>query len=171
MQKLSVENPAVIKKEIQRYLKSPDGRFVHRLHGILLMLESSEYNCNHVGVLFGNSPRTISNWVHKINKTGSISSLIDAPRPGRKSRLTPDQEEQIKKALLSTPDQWGVDANQWDGKTLSFYIQQTFQVDLKVRQCQRLMKKLGFTLQKPRTIPAPGDPQAKEAFKKTSTET
>ena len=171
MQKLSVENPEVIRKEIQAYLKSPDGRFIHRLHGILLMLESSDYNCNHVGVLFGNSPRTISNWVHKINKTGSISSLIDAPRPGRKPRLTPDQEDQIKKALLNTPDQSGVGANQWDGKTLSFYIQQTFQIDLKVRQCQRLMKKLGFTLQKPRTVPAPGDPEAKAAFKKTSTET
>lgn len=170
MQKLSVENPELIKKEIQRYLKSPNGRFIHRLHGILLMLESPDYNCNHVGVLFGNSPRTISNWVHKINKTGSISSLIDAPRPGRKSRLTPDQEEQIKKALLTLPEQHGLEANQWDGKTLSFFIQKTFNIDLKVRQCQRLMRKLGFTLQKPRTVPAPGDPQAKEAFKKTSTE-
>ncbi|MEL6561989.1 MAG: winged helix-turn-helix domain-containing protein [Bacteroidota bacterium] len=171
MQKLRVENPEVIKQEIQDYLKSEDGRFVHRLHGILLMLESSDYNCSHVGALFGNSPRTISNWVHKINQTGSISSLLDAPRPGRRPRLTVDQEEQIKKALSVSPDQSGIDANQWDGKTLSYYIQQSFQIELKVRQCQRLMKKLGFTLQKPRTVPAPGDPEAKEAFKKTSTET
>ncbi|HBH25252.1 MAG TPA: hypothetical protein DDY13_17765 [Cytophagales bacterium] len=50
-------------------------------------------------------------------------------------------------------------------------MQQTFQIELKVRQCQRLMKKLGFTLQKPRAVPAPGDPDAKEAFRKTSTKT
>jgi transposase len=166
MQKLRVNNPEAIKKGIQAYLKSPNGRFIHRLHGILLMLESPDYNCNHVGAKFNNSPRTISNWVHKINTTGSVSSLIDAPRHGRKPRLTADQEEQIKKALLNTPDHSGIDANQWDGKTLSFYIQQTFQIGLKVRQCQRLMKKLGFTLQKPRTVPAPGDPDAKEAYKK-----
>ena len=167
MQKLVIKNPESIKREIHEYLKSPDGRFVHRLHGILLMLESPEYTCDHVGVLFGNSPRTISNWVHKINETGSIDSLIDAPRSGRKPRLSHNQEKQIHKALLNPPEQSGVDANQWDGKTLSFFIQQTFNKDLKVRQCQRLMKKLGFTLQKPRTVPAAGDPEAKEAFKKT----
>jgi transposase len=167
MQKLVIKNPESIKKEIQNYLKSPNGRFIHRLHGILLMLESPDYNCDHVGVLFGNSPRTISNWVHKINETGRIDSLIDVPRSGRKPRLSQEQEQQIKKALLNTPELSGVDANQWDGKTLSFYIQQTFNMELKVRQCQRLMKKLGFTLQKPRTVPAAGDPEAKEAFKKT----
>ena len=167
MQKLVIKNPESIKKEIQNYLKSPDGRFIHRLHGILLMLESPDYNCDHVGVLCGNSARTISNWVHKINETGRIDSLIDVPRSGRKPRLSQEQEQQIKKALLNTPELSGVDANQWDGKTLSFYIQQTFNKELKVRQCQRLMKKLGFTLQKPRTVPAAGDPEAKEAFKKT----
>lgn len=168
MQKLVIKNPESIKREIHNYLKSPDGRFIHRLHGILLILESPTYNCDHVGVLFGNSPRTISNWIHKINETGNIDSLIDAPRTGRKSRLTHDQENQIQKALLSPPEQAGIDANQWDGKTLSYFVQQKFNKDLKVRQCQRLMKKLGFTLQKPRTVPAAGDPQAREAFKKTS---
>ena len=169
MQKLSVENPEAIKKEIQAYLKSSEGRLVHRLHGILLLIESPDYNCDRVGALFGNSARTVSNWIHKINESGSISSLMESPRCGRKPRLTPGQEGQIKSALLTLPEQHGLQANQWDGKTLSFFIKESFKIDLKVRQCQRLMKKLGFTLQKPRTVPAPGDPEAKEAFKKTST--
>jgi hypothetical protein len=126
MQKRRVNNPEAIKKGIQAYLKSPNGRFIHRLHGILLMWESPDYNCNHVGAKFNNSPRTISNWVHKINTTGSVSSLIDAPRHGRKPRLTADQEEQIKKALLNTPDHSGIEANQWDGKTLSFISNKPF---------------------------------------------
>jgi len=169
MQKLTIENPEVIKAQIRKHLKCSEGRYVHRLHGILLLLENPDrYNCDHVATLFNNSPRSISNWVHKINSTGSIVALIDKPKTGRNPTLTHEEEIQLKEAICVHPSESGIEANLWDGKTVSLFIVNTFNKELKVRQCQRIIKKLGFTLQKPRTVPAAGDPEAKEAFKKTA---
>jgi len=62
MQKLKVKNPEAIKEQIREYLKSSDeGRFVHRLHGILLLLNNEDNNCKTVASLFNNSPRSLSN--------------------------------------------------------------------------------------------------------------
>lgn len=74
----------------------------------------------------------------------------------------------IKEVLQKAPELSGVTANVWDGKSLSFYIEKTYSIVLKVRQCQRLFKKLGFSLKRARPIVAKGDAEKKEMSKKTS---
>lgn len=167
MQKLKIENPEVLKKQIYEYLNSsPEARFVHRLHGLLLIIESEVNNCENVASLFDNSPRTVSNWIHKINKEKSIEVLKDKRKTGRKPRLSEEQEGALKKCLIKHPGEFGINANIWDGKTLSHFIEKQFSISLEVRQCQRLFHKLGFSLKRARAMPAKGDKEKKEAFKK-----
>jgi transposase len=167
MQKLKIKNPKQIEEQIYKHLQSSEeAKYVHRLHGILLLLTNEENNCSSVAALFRNSPRSLSNWVHQINKTGSIEVLIDKPKSGRRSKLTAEHLNQLKDVIQKHPSEVDLTANIWDGKTLSFYIEREFSVILKVRQCQRLFRKLGFRLKRARPVVAKGNPEQKEQAKK-----
>jgi hypothetical protein len=55
-----------------------------------------------------------------------------------------------------------------DGKTLSAWIQKSYGIELKVRQCQRLFRHLQVRLRKPRPVLAKADPRWQKKHKKTS---
>ena len=60
--------------------------------------------------------------------------------------------------------------NVWDGPSLSAYIEETYAVKLCVRQCQRLLHSLGFSLVRPQTFPSKGEDNEAERteYKKSS---
>ena len=168
MQKLKVENKRQIEEQIRTYLRNSDeAKFVHRLHGILLLLSDEKNNCANVAALFGNSPRSMANWVHSINECGSIDVLRDKDKPGRAPRLGEEQMGHLRDILQEHPTKVGVSANIWDGKSLSHYIELKYSTTLKVRQCQRLFRKLGFSLKRARPMVAKGDPEKMEQAKKS----
>lgn len=70
-------------------------------------------------------------------------------------------------ALRRTPVDYGLPAQLWDGPLLSAFLQKELGVTLKVRQCQRLFRQLGFRLRKPRPQVAQSDPQLQAVVKKT----
>jgi transposase len=167
MQKLKIKKAKQIEGQIHQYLRNSDeSKFIHRLHGILLLLNNEENNCATIAGLFKNSPRSLSNWVHSINESGDIEVLRDKPRLGRSPRLDNEQLVHLRTILQEHPSKVGINANIWDGKTLSHYIQVKFAVTIQVRQCQRLFRKLGFSLKRARPIVAKGDPEKKEQAKK-----
>lgn len=144
--------------------KSPEARYDHRLHGILLVAQGM--SCRQVGHLLGDSPRTVQYWVHRFESEG-FAGLVDDERPGRPPRLSGEQLDEIGVALRNPPSDAGLSANLWDGKLLSSYIAQKYNVELGVRQSQRLFRQLGFRFRKPRPVIARADPEAQSAHKKT----
>ena len=150
----------ILQDEIRR---SYEARYDHRLHAILMVAQG--ISCRNVAQLLGDSPRTVAYWVKRFEAEG-LSGLADADRSGRPSRLDEQQIQLIELALRSHPSQYGLVGNLWDGKLLSHFIRQQFGVDLGVRQCQRLFRRLGFRLRKPRPLIAKADPERQEAFKK-----
>lgn len=169
MRILELNSSEEIKKKIQQYFrKNEEAKFIHRLHGILLKIDNKDNACQTIAEMFGHSSRTISNWINKVNETGDIEVLRDKPKPGRSTKLNEEQLIFIKNILQKPPELSGVSANIWDGKSLSFYIEKEFKIVLGVRQCQRLFKKLGFSLKRARPIVSKGDTSKKEVSKKTS---
>lgn len=164
MKRLSIPDAEMVIMALQDEIKrSSEARYDHRLHSVLLVAQGM--NCREVSDLLGDAPRTVEYWVNRFLEDG-LSGLADADRPGRPSKLTTSQIEQIGKVLREEPYKAGLDGNVWDGKTLSEYIAKTFNVDLSIRQCQRLFRQLGFRLRKPRPQIASADPELREAFKK-----
>ena len=151
-----------IQDEIQR---SPQARYDHRLHGLLLVAQGM--SCGQVSHLLGDSPRTVAYWVRRFEAEG-LAGLVDAERPGRPRRLDDHQVTQIDAALRKTPRDFGLTGTLWDGKTLAAFIHQQWGITLGVRQCQRLFRQLGFRLRKPRGAIARADPEAQARIKKTS---
>ncbi len=74
----------------------------------------------------------------------------------------------INSDLRNDPRNLGYSQNLWDGKLLSYHLENVYKVKLGVRQCQRLFNKLGFRLRKPRPVIARADEEAQVDFKKTS---
>lgn len=164
MKKLMIPDAEIVIMGLQDEIRrSSEARYDHRLHSVLLVAQGM--NCRKVSEILGDAPRTVEYWIKRYLEDG-LSGLADADRPGRPRRLTPEQIEQIGNVLRSEPKAAGLDGNIWDGKTLHEHIAKTYQVDLSVRQCQRLFRHLGFRLRKPRPQIARANPELQEAFKK-----
>jgi transposase len=169
MKRLVIKRKEGITSGIQRYFENnEEAKFIHRLHGILLFANKEDESCDSIGALFGNSPRTVSNWIRKVNETGDIESLRSKPQPGRPPRLSQIQKEELKEVLQKSPEKSGMPCNLWDGKSLSAYIQEHYGIELKVRACQRLFHKLGFSLKRARPVVARANGEKKTEAKKNS---
>jgi transposase len=149
-----------LQDEIRR---SDEARYDHRLHAILLVAQGM--TCPETAKALGDSTRTVQYWVHRFEEEG-FAGLADADRPGRPKRLKEDQLNEIDNALRQSPLDFGLNTNTWDGKALSTFIKNQFDVELGVRQCQRLFRQLGFRLRKPRPVIAKADPEQQNEYKK-----
>jgi transposase len=169
MQKLTIREPKKIEHQINQLINNdPESKFIYRLCSLKMFINDSSCSAEKLGDIMRASPRTIANWIHSINATGQIDVLRDKEKPGRNSRLTDQQLLDIQGAIQQHPTSVGLDANLWDGKSLSHFIKKEYGIRLQVRQCQRVFKKLGFTLKRGRTMVANGDPDKKSVFKKTA---
>ena len=151
-----------LQDEIRRSL---DSRYDHRLHGILLVAQGM--TCPEVGALLGDAPRTVEYWVERFERSG-LAGLREGERMGRPARLTAAHMEEIGQALRGDPAAVGVTVGLWDGKALSEFIEEKLGTRIGVRQCQRLFRRLGFRLRKPRPLIAHADPDHQAAHKKNS---
>jgi transposase len=97
-----------------------------------------------------------------------LAGLLEGERSGRPRRLSEKQIQEINGVLRGIPRDVGLGGNIWDGKTLASWIAREYDIDLGVRQCQRLFRQLGFRLRKPRPAIAHADPEQQKAHKKNS---
>lgn len=151
-----------LQQEIQR---SEESRYDHRLHGVLLVAQGM--TCPEVARLLGDAPRSVEYWVHRYQAQG-LGGLAEGERPGRPRRLNEEQIAAINRVVRNKPSDAGMRVNLWDGKTLSAWIEKTYGIQLRVRQCQRLFRQLEFRLRKPRPVLAKADPGRQKKHKKNS---
>ena len=101
-----------------------------RYHALLLMYELQ--NCTTVAELVKKSRKTIQLWVNAFNEEG-LEAIVPNTPPGRPSRLSEDQKEELKTDVLTHPRELGYDFSNWEGKSVSEHIKTKFGVLLKVR--------------------------------------
>lgn len=148
MRPLSLADPknsqALLQEEINRH---PDARYNHRLHSVSLV--ASGLSCEQVAALFGDSPRSVANWVRRFGRHG-LGGLAEGNHHGRPGRLSAGQMEELRGMLRLAPHQAGLNAALWDGKILAQCVLQRYRVQLSVRQCQRLIHQLDLRQRPPR---------------------
>jgi transposase len=144
MRRLVLENKTDIINQIRGYLESSsEAKFIQRLQVILLFAGKANESCDSIGALSGHSPRSISNWIKRVNRSGHIESLRSIRNPGRSPRLTKAQKAGIKKVIEESPEKCGMKGMRWSGKNLSLYISRQYGITLRDRSCQRLIHELG----------------------------
>ena len=150
--------------ECQEILSSSDiSKYYFKVFAVHMVLAGQKAAV--IGKLSGFSKMSVSSWGKTADERG-LEALRGKRRPGRPPRLTDAQRQDIDKALRSDPRAYGFKV--WDGPSLSSYIKEAHGVRMGVRQCQRLMHALGFSLVRPQPYPSKGheDTEARKEFKK-----
>jgi len=114
-------------------------RFQHRLHCVTLIEQGCSYS--QVSEWFGEHPRTIERWVQNAHEFG-VEGLKDEQKPGRPTKIRDDQKRVLKTEIAKLPTELGYKASTWNGKLLMTHLSNKYDVDLGLRQCQRLLNSL-----------------------------
>src|ERR1700687_2196315 len=93
---------AMSQEEINPHLTSP---YDHRLHCVLLVAHGM--SCQHVSRLFGDSPRTVVNWIRRFGSHG-LAGLAEGNHSGRPARFSAEQLEEVRGWVRQSPKEVGM---------------------------------------------------------------
>ena len=159
-------DPETLLTQGQAIMSSSDeSRYLFRVFAVNMVLAGTP--ASQVGASAGFTKAAVTGWVKTVDEHG-FEALRPQQRAGRPSKLTQDQLKEIDLVLQSDPKDLGYKV--WDGPTLSAYIKSKYNVDIGVRQCQRLFHNLGYSQIRPQPYPSKGceDTEEREAFKKNA---
>lgn len=94
------------------------------------------------------SVRSIQDWLRKVALHG-IESLQAKPHPGRTPQLTAKQFEKLRTLLLKGATANGFATELWTGPRVAELIERKFQVTYQHQYLPELLRRLGFSYQKP----------------------
>ena len=147
MKTLQLEHPDLTRSKLLALADTIPGAWLGlKIAAFLLCLQG--WRPGDIAVLMGLSRMAFWKWVRAANEQG-LQAWQPTPRPGRRPRLSAEQQQQLELALEQSPEKFGLARARWDGPLVVSYVRQVFQVDLKVRQAQRWLHRLGFVLLQP----------------------
>lgn len=114
----------------------------------------------------GMDRQTLRDWVHRFNEQGP-EGLINAKSPGRPSKLSAEQKEELRQLVEAGPDPQMHGIVRWRCVDLKRVLGERFAVDLSEVSLGRVLKQLGFSHISARPQHPAQDAQAIAAFKKT----
>ena len=127
---------AAIRKEFRR---SPEARYIHRLHAVLLVLGG--LSALQVGKRLHIPGRSVAHWARAFDKNG-LDGLIEAKKEGRPSVLAASQKRTLKNAFGKPPKHFGLQGETWTGELVRQFLSKRFRIKLTMRHCRRLLRQL-----------------------------
>ena len=115
----------------------------------------------------GMDRQTLRDWVHRFNEQGP-DGLINAKSPGRPSKLSAEQKEELRLLVETGPDPEKDLVVRWRCVDLKRVLEERFAVDLSEVSLGRVLKQLGFSHISARPQHPAQDAEAIASFKKTS---
>ena len=165
MKALEITNKSVTREALLKMAEKIPGAWIgFRIAAIILILEG--WKSTQVAALFDVSRWSVVKWIQKANEHG-IQGLNEGQRPGRPSQMDEDIEKDLEKALSQDPRKFGLKRNRWDGMVVVEYVERVHGVKIKVRQAQRWIRRLGFSLKVPIYKYAQATAEGIEEFGKT----
>lgn len=101
-----------------------------------------------IALALGVSEGAVSQWVKRA-RSGGREALYSQPRAGGQTRLTPEQREQIPALLGRGAEAFGFLGDFWTTKRIALLIKRHFGVTYHPAHISRLMRSLGWSVQKP----------------------
>ena len=162
MEKLQITRSSPDHDElVELYKKESRIKLKERYQALYLMTELR--NCTKIAELIKKSRKTVQTWVKTFNE-GGLEGLIPNSPPGRPSRLSQDQKDELKLDIMTHPRELGYEFSNWEGKSVAEHIHVKLGVFLTVRSAQKLLHALGFSLQRPKYKFPKADLEKQEEF-------
>lgn len=163
-----VNDPQELLKQGEEIVKSrPEGQYYNRVVCVNVLL-TGNMDTKELSKASGIPVRTLQSWIKNVDEKG-WDSLKDPRHPGRQSRLTPEQKQEIKQLVIDdNPQAFGYYV--WDTKSVAEHIRNTYGIEYGQSATNKLMNALGLALVRPTTLPSleNPNPEAEEDFKKNS---
>ena len=109
--------------------------------------------------------QTLRDWVHRFNRHG-VDGLIDSKAPGRRSKLSAEQREELLQLVEAGPDLDKDGVVRWRCVDLKRVLSERFGVDLSEVSLGRILQQLKFSRISARPRHPTQDEQAIPTFKK-----
>jgi transposase len=165
MKPLTITNEVVTRETLLELAERIPGAWIGiRIAALLLLLKG--WKSSQIASLFGVTRWSVVRWIQGVNERG-IVALESKKQPGRPCRLDAQIQQALENDLEKSPRALGLKRNRWDGVVVVEYLERVHGVRLKVRQAQRWIRRLGFSLRQPIYRYAQATTEGVEEFRKT----
>ncbi len=123
-------------------------RVVLRIQGILLSLDG--HSTGDIARQLKIHRSTVPTWIEHWNEQGD-EGLWEGHRPGRPRRLDAQQREKLSDILDSGPVAYGLETGIWTSPLVAQVIREEFAQDYHPGHVRKLLKQLGYSVQRPTT--------------------
>lgn len=157
-------DPELLLEQGKTVMSSTDeSKYLFRVFAVNMVLSGTP--ASQVGASAGFTKAAVTGWVKTVDEQG-FEALRPQRRSGRPAKLMKAQMSEIDAVIQTDPKEHGFKV--WDGSSLSSYIKSHYNVDISVRQCQRMFHSLGFSHIRPQPHPSKGyeDTEERETLKK-----
>ncbi len=129
-----------------------------------LELLEAGYSQAEVARRLGVTQGAVSQWRKKAQEGGK-QALLAKPQPHRPCRLTPEQQEQLQQMLLEGACHHGFPTALWTLERVALLIERHFGVHYNPSSVWHLLRRLGWSAQKPQCRSRRRNPEAIERWR------
>jgi len=145
------------------YKKEKDSKAKVRLQAAILRKKNKTLTA--ISDVVHYSFTTVGDWLRRLHTEG-IDRRYSKKPTGRPAWLTKQQKKELGRILDKSPKEHGLPYSIWTTKLLLYFIDQKYNVTYKLRNVERMVNELGFSIKKARPQHRKANKKAQEAFKK-----
>lgn len=107
----------------------------------------------------------VAEWIRAYRQGGIQAVTKRGPYQGKRPRLSPEQQQELREIIRSGPQQAGLDTGVWTASVVAAVVRDRFAVSLSLSQIRRTLRKLGFSVQYPKRKLAKADAEAQRTWR------
>jgi transposase len=138
-------------------------RVARRLHAVLL--NHQEHTSGEIAHLLEAPRSKVSLWLGLYERHG-WEALLEGHRSGRPKALTSAQLSQLDGLIDSGPIAYGFSSGVWTSPMIARVIEEEFAVRYHPGHVRKVLKALGFSVQRPRRKLAKADPSEQDRWQR-----
>lgn len=128
-------------------------------------LRKKGWTLSAIAAALGVTAGAVSQWLKAVEKDGEQALLSGRSRTGRRPKLTPEQTARLLTLLSAGAQELGHIGERWDGKRVAALIRREFGVSYLPSNIPRLLRRLGWSAQKPQVLARQRDEEQIAQFK------
>ena len=128
--------------------RDDEPRVAQRFHAIALSIEG--HTTSQIARTLNVHRSSVPLWIQQWNDQRE-AGLLEGQRSGRPSVLSVQQQKQLQDILDSGPVAYGLESGIWTSPAISNLIAQEFGVGYHPGHVRKLLKRLGYSVQRPTT--------------------
>jgi transposase len=142
-------------------IKDQEPRVAQRFHAIALSIEG--HTTRQIAQVLKIHRSSVPLWIEHWNQQRE-QGLLEGQRSGRPTGLTDAQREQLQDILDSGPVAYGLETGIWTSPVIGRVIADEFDRRYHPGHVRKLLKQLGYSVQRPTTRLVPADPIRKNRW-------